>query len=134
MYYSPEEFGEDAGWYLLFTTYKPHEDEHGNTQGDDRRSYILKAASSDLQGDWVNPETGEKNIPARLSSDTYDWVNNTDWTAGQTTFRHDGKNYCLWIEQRGRGTAEFAQRVYLAEMKNPWTVTGEILELIVPGI
>lgn len=132
MYYSPEEFGEDAGWYLLFTTYKPHEDEHGNTQGDDRRSYILKAASSDLQGDWVNPETGEKNIPARFGSDTYDWVNNTDWTAGQTTFRHGGKNYCLWIEQRGRGTAEFAQRVYLAEMKNPWTVTGEILELIVP--
>ena len=132
MYYSPEEFGEDAGWYLLFTTYKPHPDEYGNVQGYDRRSYILKSASSDLQGDWINPETGEKNIPAIFSSDTYDWVNNTDWTAGQTTFRHDGKNYCIWIEQRGRGTADFAQKVYLSEMKNPWTVTGEILELIVP--
>ncbi len=132
MYYSEEEFGEDAGWYLLFTTYKPYEDANGNVQGDDRRSYILKSASSDLQGDWVNPETGEKNIPAVLSSETYSWVNTTDWTAGQTTFRHEGKNYCIWIEQRGRGTADFAQRVYLSEMKNPWTLTGEILELIVP--
>ncbi len=132
-YFSADEFGEEhAGWYLFFSTYDPGTTESGKVDGSNRRSYVLKCTSDELQGEWVNPETGEKNIPARFGSDTYDWVNKTDWTAGESTLRYGGKTYALWIGQTGRGTEAFKQTMYLSELKNPWTVTGPILELVNP--
>ena len=65
-------------------------------------------------------------------SDTYDWVNNIDWCAGETALRYKGEYYTLWIEQRDRNTENFRQVMYLSKMKNPWTVTGEVLEIVAP--
>ncbi len=134
-YFSAEDFGpEYEGYYHLFTTYKPSVSDSGYVDGENRRSYVLKSATSDLQGVWVNPETGEENIPARLVHETDKDVNFAEWTAGQTTMRYNGKVYCLWVEQRGRGTDGFMQIARLAEMKNPWTLTGPILDLIIPEL
>ena len=130
-YFSAEEFGEKyEGWYLLFSIYEPAKDGSGNSDGENRRSYVLKSQTKDLQGVWVHPETGEPNIPARFVSDTDPDINYDEWTAGQTTMRYNGKVYCLWVEQRDRGTKNFRQTALLSEMKNPYTVTGPILELI----
>lgn len=132
-YFSADDFGSEyEGYYHLFTTYKPSVSDSGYVDGENRRSYVLKSATSDLQGVWVNPETGEENIPARLVHETDPDVNFAEWTAGQTTMRYNGKVYCLWVEQRGRGTDGFMQIARLAEMKNPWTLTGPILDLIIP--
>lgn len=132
-YFSADEFGEEyAGWYLFFSTYDPGTTESGKVDGGNRRSYVLKCTSDELQGEWVHPVTGEKNIPARFCSETYDWVNVSDWTAGESTLRYNGKTYALWIGQTGRGTEAFKQTMYLSELKNPWTVTGPILELVNP--
>jgi len=130
-YFSAEEFGEKyEGWYILFSIYEPAQDGSGNSDGENRRSYVLKSQTKDLQGVWVHPETGEPNIPARFVSDTDPDINYDEWTAGQTTMRYNGKVYALWVEQRDRGTKDFRQTALLSEMKNPYTVTGPILELI----
>lgn len=134
-YFSAEEFGAaNAGWYLFFSTFSRELDGLPSTatDGQSRRSYVLKCTSNDLQGTWVNPITGEVGVPARFTSDTEDFVNTVDWCAGESTLRYGGKTYALWIEQRGRGTADFRQVMYLSEMKNPWTVTGKVLELVAP--
>ena len=67
-----------------------------------------------------------------MGSDTYDWVNRDALTMGHKALRYGGKIYQLWVSERGRGTSDFHQMIYLAELKNPWTVTGKILELVVP--
>ena len=132
-YFSAQEFGEEyEGWYLFFSTYKPETTELGSSDGKSRRSYVLKCASNDLQGKWINPVTGEEGVPQPFCSDTYEWVNTVDWTAGESTLRYNGEVYALWIGQSGRMTAQFKQTMYLSKLKNPWTVTGEILELVNP--
>lgn len=134
-YFSAEDFGaECAGWYLFFSTFSRELDglPATATDGQSRRSYVLKCTSDDLQGTWVNPITGEIGVPARFTSDTESFVNTVDWCAGQSTLRFGGKIYALWIEQRGRNTADFRQVMYLSEMQNPWTVTGRVLELVAP--
>lgn len=132
-YFSENEVGkEKAGWYLFFSTYKKDKTETGVSDGKNRRSYVLKCTSNDLQGEWVNPISGKVGVPEPFRSDTHAWVNTEDWTAGQSTMRYNGKIYTLWIGQSGRGTADFKQTMYLSEMKDPWTVTGEILELVKP--
>ena len=129
-YFSAEEFGENAGWYLFFSTYEDPGD--GGSDGSTRRSYVLKAKNDDLQGEWVNPVTGKVGVPELFVSDTEVWVNTVDWTAGESTLRYNGKVYALWIEQRDRGTEAFRQMMFLSEMKNPWTVTGKVLTLVQP--
>lgn len=132
-YFSAEEFGEEyAGWYILFSIYSPSVSETGYSDGENRRSYVLKSATDDLQGPWINPETGEENVPAKFRSDTFDYVNERDWTAGQSTMRYNGEVYALYIVQTGRGTAAFKQTMCMSKMKNPWTVTGAIVELVNP--
>ena len=134
-YFPAEAFGEEyEGWYLFFSTFSRELDGLPDTatDGQSRRSYVLKCTTNDLQGDWVNPITGEKGIPEKFVSDTEDWVNNVDWCAGETALRYGGEYYTLWIEQRDRNTENFRQVMYLSKMKNPWTVTGEVLELVAP--
>lgn len=134
-YFPAEAFGaEYEGWYLFFSTFSRELDglPSNATDGQSRRSYVLKCTSNDLQGDWVNPITGEKGIPEKFVSDTEDWVNNIDWCAGETALRYKGEYYTLWIEQRDRNTENFRQVMFLSRMKNPWTVTGEVLELVAP--
>jgi len=134
-YFPAEAFGaEYEGWYLFFSTFSRTLDGLPNnaTDGQSRRSYVLKCTTNDLQGDWVNPITGEKGIPEKFVSDTHDWVNNIEWCAGETALRYNGGYYTLWIEQRDRNTENFRQVMYLSKMKNPWTVTGEVLELVAP--
>lgn len=136
-YFSPEDFGEEyAGYYIMFSTVNYY-DKNGalkkeGLRDQDRRTYILKCASSDLQGDWINPVTKEKNIPLMFSSDTESWVNNVDWCTGYKNLRYNGKIYALFVEQRDRGTINFRQITYLSELKNPWTVTGKVLKFIEP--
>jgi len=134
-YFSPEDFGSEyAGYYITFSTANYY-DEQGNVikyYDSNRRTYILKSASSDLQGDWVNPVTGEKNVPIRFSSDTESWVNRDNWCCGYNKFKYNGKCYALYTEQRDMATINFRQVVYLAELKNPWTVTGTSIALIEP--
>ena len=130
-YFSAEEFGEEyAGWYLFFSVYKPSQT--GTKDGSNRRSYVLKCTSEDLQGKWVNPVTGKEGVPEPFCSDTHSWVNTEDWTAGESTLRYNGEVYALWIGQSGRMTPDFKQTMYLSKLKNPWTVTGEILALVQP--
>ncbi len=132
-YFPAEAFGaEYEGWYLFFSTFGRELDglPSSATDGQSRRSYVLKCTTNDLQGDWVNPVTGEKGKPEKFGSDTEDWVNNVDWCAGETALRYNGEYYTLWIEQRDRNTENFRQVMYLSKMKNPWTVTGKVLELV----
>ena len=134
-YFPADAFGEEyEGWYLFFSTFSRELDGLSDTatDGQSRRSYVLKCTTNDLQGDWVNPVTGEKGIPEKFVSDTETWVNNIDWCAGETALRYGGEYYTLWIEQRDRGNENFRQVMYLSKMKNPWTVTGEVLELVAP--
>ncbi|MBQ9429547.1 MAG: family 43 glycosylhydrolase [Clostridia bacterium] len=132
-YFAPEEFGaEYAGWYLFFSTFDAKEYASGRTDGSNRRSYVLKCTSDDLQGQWVNPLTGEPGQPIAFCSDTDPAVNVSDWCAGESTLRYGGKIYAAWIEQRDGQTETFRQILRLAELKNPWTATGRVLTLVEP--
>ncbi len=128
-YFSAEEVGEEnAGWYLFFSVFKA--DGAGDVDGTNRRSYVLKCSSDDLQGKWVNPVTGEENVPQKFTSLTDKNVNANHWCAGQSTLRYRGEVYFVWVEQRDENTESFRQIAYLSKMENPWTVSGPVLALI----
>ncbi len=133
-YYAEEEFGaEYAGWYAYFSTFSRAMD-NGKTStitGPSRRTYVLKCTSDDLEGDWVNPVTGELGVPEAFVIGNEDY-NGSEALIGINTMHYDGKAYAFLTGETGRGTADFHQMIYLTEMENPWTTAGKALELITP--
>ena len=52
------------------------------------------------------------------------------WAIDQTVLEYDGKMYAIW--SGWPGNEDVTQRIYIAEMSNPWTITGERVELSRP--
>lgn len=78
------------------------------------RPYVLECADSDpLTGAWV-----EKGMIQKAEEDTFSF---TEFSLDATTFEHLGKRYLVWSQAIGPGGA---CNLYIAEMKNPWTLAG----------
>jgi GH43 family beta-xylosidase len=111
--WAPEIHRIDGKWYVYFTA----------GRSDDIwaiRLYVLENTSADpMQGRWV--EKGQ--LKTAFESFSLD----------ATTFEHRGQRYLVWtqrpLEPKGAGTD-----IYIARMKNPWTIAGPQVSISSPTL
>jgi GH43 family beta-xylosidase len=83
------------------------------------RMYVLENASPDpLKGEWI--EKGQ--IHTGLESFSLD----------ATTFAHHGKRYLVWAQKDT--SLRNNSSIFIAEMSNPWTITGAPVRLSKPEL
>ena len=103
--WAPEIFFINNKWYIYF------ECDDGNT--DNHHIYVLENPSADpMKGRFVLKDTLRTN---------------REWNYGlhPTTFFCRGKQYLLWSGWPKRRNDVETQCIYIASMKNPWTVSSE---------
>jgi GH43 family beta-xylosidase len=111
--WAPEIHFISGKWYVYFTA--------GSSEDIWAiRLYVLENPSADpLQDKWV--ERGQ--LKTHFESFTLD----------ATTFEHRGQRYLVWaqrpLEPRGAGTD-----IYIARMKNPWTIEGPQVSISSPTL
>ena len=111
--WAPEIHRIEGRWYVYFTA----------GRSDDIwaiRLYVLENESADpMQGEWR--EKGQ--LKTEFESFSLD----------ATTFEHRGQRYLLWtqrpLEPKGAGTD-----IYIARMKNPWTIEGPQVSISSPTL
>ncbi len=111
--WAPELYFLDGKWYLYYAAGR------GGLDLGSQRTYVLENDSPDpTTGAWV--EKGRLVVP------------NADYYAiDGTVLEHpNGKRYFLWAGQDGTGA--FETQLYIAEMLNPWTLTGPRVQLSRP--
>ncbi|WP_300910636.1 glycoside hydrolase family 43 protein [uncultured Bacteroides sp.] len=95
----------DSKWYVYFT---------GNDNNlDDRCIYVLENDSPD-------PMQGTFKLKGRIETDREKSV-----AMFSTVFQQDGRLYLVWCGWPSRRVYEENQCIYIAEMKNPWTLSSE---------
>ena len=107
-YFAPEDFGKaHAGWYLFIAC--------DDGQNVNHRMYVLKSEDPHSPfAHYGNPITGARNVPEKFVS-PIDPDFNTAWCCGQTILRACGNVYAMWVDEVGRQTEDFHQRVRLAD-------------------
>lgn len=100
--WAPEIHFLQGKWYIYFAA------DSGNNIN--HRLYVLENSSADpLQGNWT--------IKGKLSTPE------DKWSIDGSVFEHRGKMYLIWSGWKGNLNGE--QDIYIARMKNPWTVEGK---------
>jgi len=107
--WAPELHFLGGKWYVYFAADAGKNRSH--------RLYVLQNSSADpLQGEWVLK--GELHAP-------------TDkWAIDGSVFENRGKLYLVW--SGWAGDANGTQSIYLAQLKNPWTVEGKRVMISTP--
>jgi GH43 family beta-xylosidase len=96
-------------WYVYFAADDGHNKNH--------RLWVLENASPDpLQGTW--------EMKGKLADRT------DKWAIDGSVFEHRGKLYLVW--SGWEGDVNGRQDIYLARMKNPWTIKGKRVLLSKP--
>lgn len=99
-------------WYIYFTA------DDGNM--DNHQIYVLENEAADpLEGQFV--------LKSRIQTD-----NDNNWAIHASTFAHKGVRYMIWCGWKHRRISEEMQCIYLARMKNPWTLDSERILLSQP--
>ncbi len=96
-------------WYIYFAADAGRNETH--------RNWVLENASPDpLSGEWV--------FKGQLTDKS------NKWAIDPSAFEEGGKLYALWSgwPSNKNGT----QNIYIAEMENPWTITGKRVKLSSP--
>ncbi len=100
--WAPEVHYLKGKWYIYFAA------DSGNNIN--HRLYVLENSSADpLQGKWIMK--GKLTTPE------------DKWSIDGSVFEHKGKMYLIWSGWKGNVNGE--QDIYIAKMKNPWTVEGK---------
>ena len=107
--WAPELHRWDNKWYIYYAADKGDNASH--------RIFVLENASEDpLDGNWV--EKGKVG-------------DSTDkWAIDPSVFEVGGKHYLIWSGWEGDTDGE--QRIYLARLKNPWTIDSKRVEISHP--
>jgi GH43 family beta-xylosidase len=89
-------------WYVYFAA------DSGNNN--DHRLWVLENSSNDpLQGEW--------KLKGKLTTPE------DKWSIDGSAMKYKGKLYFIWSGWQGDKNGE--QDIYIAAMKNPWTITGK---------
>jgi len=100
--WAPELHYFQQKWYLYFAA--------DSGSNNDHRLYVLENASADpLQGQWVMK--GELTTPG------------DKWSIDGSAIELNGKLYFIWSGWPGDVNGE--QDIYIAAMKDPWTIEGK---------
>ncbi len=107
--WAPELHFLDGKWYIYFAADEGHNENH--------RIYVVENASRDpLEGEWT--------FKGKLA-DASD-----KWAIDATVFEAGGKTFAVWSGWEGDSNG--VQGLYIARMKNPWTIEGPRVRLSVP--
>lgn len=98
-------------WYLYFAADSGNNNQH--------RLWVLENSSRDpLQGEWV------MKGPLQTPDDK--------WAIDGSVFEHRGQTYCIWSGWEGDTNGQ--QDIYIAKMKNAWTIEGQRIRLSAPEL
>ncbi|WP_295768918.1 family 43 glycosylhydrolase [uncultured Mucilaginibacter sp.] len=101
--WAPELFFLSGKWYIYFAAADPN-------VADSHHMFVLENSSSD-------PTTGTWTFKGRIFDTTDQWaIDGTVLTIGST-------NYFVWSGWENTST-KYKQYLYIAQMSNPWTITG----------
>lgn len=103
--WGPEIHYMDNKWYIYCAA------DDGNI--DNRQIYVLENESPD-------PMKGEFVMKGRISTDK-----NNNLAIHANPFEHNGKRYLIWCGWETRRIYQETQCIYIAEMKNPWTLASD---------
>ena len=104
--WAPEIHFIDNKWYAYFAADDGHNRNH--------RMYVLENSSADpMQGDWI--------FKGKVADPSDKWAIDGD------VFIHRKKLYMVWSGWPGDENGQ--QNIYIAKMKNPWTIEGNRVQI-----
>ncbi|MBS4202036.1 family 43 glycosylhydrolase [Bacillus sp. FJAT-49732] len=112
--WAPELHFIDGKWYIYFAA-------SGNTGS--HRMYVLQSEGSDPFGSYSFPERTEYG---KISDPT------DKWAIDGTVLEYKNKLYFIW--SGWEGDVNVSQHLYIAPMSNPWTISGERVEISRPEL
>jgi GH43 family beta-xylosidase len=109
--WAPEIHFLQGKWYIYFAADSGNNNQH--------RLWVLENSSADpLQGEWTMK--GKLTTPE------------DKWSIDGSVFEHKGQLYAIWSGWEGDTNGE--QDIYIAKMKNPWTIEGKRARLSSPEL
>ena len=109
--WAPELHFLSGKWYVYFAADDGRNRNH--------RLWVIENPSRDpLEGEWTM--RGQLKTP------------DDRWAIDGDVFEHRGKMYLLWSGWEGAENGR--QDIYIASMKNPWTVVGERVRISMPEL
>lgn len=107
--WAPEIHFLQGKWYVYFAA--------DDGKNDNHRMYVLENASPDpLQGEWIFK--GKISDPA------------DKWAIDGSVFTHNKQLYMVW--SGWEGDVNGRQDIFIAKLKNPWTIDGNRVRLSQP--
>ena len=110
--WAPEMYHIDNKWYVYFSA------DNGNT--DNHQIYVIENSSGD-------PFDGAFIMRGRIKTDK-----KNSWGIHASLFRHKDEWYMIWSGWQTRRVEAETQCIYIAKMKNPWTLASERVLLSKP--
>ena len=110
--WAPEIHFLDGKWYAYFTA---TDDAPSNDSR--RRTYVLESADDDIFGDYT--------LRGQIKATDAD-----EYAIDGSIFNLKDKRYFIWSGRED--SAHGPQRIYIAPMSNPWTISGPRVELSRP--
>lgn len=107
--WAPEIHLIDGDWYIYFAA--------DSGQNKDHRMWVLQNTAKD-------PMTGTWKLKGKLNTP------GDKWSIDGTVYRLHKQLYFLWSGWQGDANGQ--QDIYIAKMKNPWTIKGERVRLSSP--
>ena len=109
--WAPELFYFQQRWYLYYTA-------GASADLGTQRCFVLENGAADpTEGSWT-----DKGKIADLNADFF--------AIDGTVMEYKGKLYFIWSGQLSK--ADITQRIYIAEMENPWTLKSGRVQISVP--
>lgn len=104
--WAPEIHRLNGKWYLYVAA------DNGNDAN--HRMYVLEGDSQDPQGTYTMK--GQITLPSAVNR----------WAIDGTVLEQNGKNYFVWSGRSNTGATDTTsnQSLWIAEMSNPWTLSG----------
>jgi GH43 family beta-xylosidase len=107
--WAPELHLLDRKWYIYFAGDAGANESH--------RIYVVENSAADpLEGEW--------NFKGKVADAT------DKWAIDSSVFEDKGEKYIVWSGWEGDSDGE--QRIYLAHLKNPWTIDSQRILLSYP--
>ncbi|MGY4536219.1 GH43 family beta-xylosidase [Mucilaginibacter sp. UYNi724] len=107
--WAPELHYLKGKWYMYFAADDGDNNHH--------RMYVIENSSPDpLQGEWT--------FKGQVGDDT------NKWAIDGSVFTHQGQLYMIWAGWQGDYNGQ--QDIYIAKLKNPWTIDGKRVKISSP--
>lgn len=107
--WAPEIHFLEGKWYMYFAA--------DDGKNENHRLYVIENASSDpMEGEWV--------FKGQITDDT------NKWAIDGSVFTHKGQLYFIWSGWEGDKNGQ--QDIYIARMKNPYTIEGKRVKISSP--